>query len=86
MAIVLNLPPQAEREFLAEARARGVSVDELLLDVLLTRQSVSSMANLSPEEWVAEFRNWVGSHSADGLPLLSDDAISRDSIYRDRGL
>ncbi|HEY3936271.1 MAG TPA: hypothetical protein VGL97_02495 [Bryobacteraceae bacterium] len=37
------------------------------------------------EEWSREFHAWVHSHST-GTPLLSDEAISRDSIYGTRGL
>jgi hypothetical protein len=38
------------------------------------------------EEWVAEFKARVHSHANENLPLLSDEAISRDFIYRERGL
>jgi hypothetical protein len=34
----------------------------------------------TPEEWVREFRNWAESHGRD-TPALSDEAISRESIY-----
>jgi hypothetical protein len=45
-----------------------------------------SATDLTPEQWVEEFRAWVHSHGGDDLPLLSDEAISRESIYRERGL
>jgi hypothetical protein len=32
------------------------------------------------------FNAWVHSHDHDNLPILSDEAISREFIYRDRGL
>ncbi len=41
---------------------------------------------LPPEEWVRKFEAWTQSHAADNLPLLSDEDISRESIYRERGL
>lgn len=84
MTVTLNLPPHVEQAFLAEARAKGLSLDELVSDVLLARQP--SPVELSAEEWVREFKTWTRSHIGDDLPLLSDEAISRDSIYRDRGL
>ncbi len=37
------------------------------------------------EQWLKEFHAWVHSHPTT-TPLLSDDAISRDSIYGIRGL
>ena len=39
----------------------------------------------SAEEWIARFHSFVRSHST-STPLLSDEAISRESIYGDRGL
>ncbi|MGF1979723.1 MAG: hypothetical protein RMY30_029630 [Nostoc sp. CmiSLP01] len=36
-------------------------------------------------EWVAAFRDWVESHRGLNLPRLSDEAISRESIYGERG-
>jgi len=37
MTVTLNLPPDVEREFLAEAQARGVSLDEWVREVLVAR-------------------------------------------------
>jgi hypothetical protein len=39
---------------------------------------------MTPEQWVDEFRSRVHSHSSEDLPLLFDEAISRESIYPDR--
>jgi hypothetical protein len=36
------------------------------------------------ETWSQQFHDWVHSHSTD-VPLLSDEAISRESIYESRG-
>lgn len=36
------------------------------------------------EEWITAFREWAESHSHDS-PMLSDEAISRESIYGERG-
>jgi hypothetical protein len=38
------------------------------------------------EEWTRSFNAWVHSHDHDDLPILSDEAVSREFIYRDRGL
>jgi hypothetical protein len=37
MTVTLNLPPDIERRFLAEAQANGVSLDEFVRDLLLAR-------------------------------------------------
>ena len=39
MTVTLNLPPEIEQAFLAEARAEGLSLDEWVSDVLLKRAS-----------------------------------------------
>ena len=46
---------------------------------------VASEAELNTEQWLREFKAWVHGH-ATTTPLLSDEAISRDSIYGTRGL
>jgi hypothetical protein len=38
----------------------------------------------TPEEWAKAFREWAASHDPT-TPPLSDEAISRDSIYEGRG-
>ena len=38
------------------------------------------------EEWTRSFDAWVQSHNHDNLPILSDEAVSREFIYRERGL
>lgn len=43
-----------------------------------------SVAPVSSEEWLEEFHAWVHSHPTT-TPLLSDEAISRESIYGTRG-
>jgi hypothetical protein len=39
----------------------------------------------TPQEWVKAFHEWVESHRDLNLPPLSDEAISRESIYGERG-
>ena len=38
----------------------------------------------TPEEWIKAFREWAESHRHN-TPHLSDEAISRESIYGERG-
>ncbi len=82
----LNLAAQVERAYRAEAHARGVYLETLVRDVLLERRLVPANAELAPEQWVAEFKACIHSRAAEDFPLLSDDALSRDFIYRERGL
>jgi vesicle coat complex subunit len=39
----------------------------------------------TPEEWSQAFMQWVESHRSLNLPQLSDAAISRESLYGERG-
>ena len=36
------------------------------------------------EEWLAEFHKWVDSHRGKNIPVLSEAAMSRESMYPDR--
>jgi|ERR1017187_3540194 Arc/MetJ-type ribon-helix-helix transcriptional regulator len=44
---------------------------------------LSSKTPMNAEDWSREFHDWVQSHPTT-TPLLSDEAISRDSIYGTR--
>ena len=45
----------------------------------------TSHKSMDARQWSLEFHAWVRSHST-ATPLLSDDAISRDSICGTRGM
>ena len=49
------------------------------------KEQTIALEGLSPAEKAKAFRAWAESHSR-GLPLLSDEAISRESIYSDEQL
>ena len=44
----------------------------------------ASVTSMSREQWLQEFHTWVHSHPTT-TPLLSDEAVSREFIYRTRG-
>ncbi len=54
-----------------------------LMENLIELQETLFHANAVPEEWSQRFSAWVEGHRGLGLPLLSDEAIGRDSIYGD---
>lgn len=86
MTLMLNLPPQMEQAYLAEAKMRGISLDKVVLEALAKVQPSVASTELSAEEWDKRFEQWTSRHAGSNLPLLSDEAISRDSIYGERGL
>ena len=85
MTVTLNLPPEKEDAYKAQAQARGLTVEQWMLE--LADQSVEpvSIAHLQrtdPQEWARQFRAWADSHDPK-IPVLSDEAMSRESIYPD---
>lgn len=94
MTVTLNLPPDVEAGLLAQAQAAGLAVSEYVQN--LVHGQIAARINgsvepapayeLPPEEWVREFHEWTKSHAGLDLPILSDEDISRESIYAERGL
>lgn len=55
------------------------------LDTMLERLIEPKKESVTPEDRSRAFREWVESHRELNLPPLSDEAISRESIYGERG-
>ncbi|BAU14513.1 hypothetical protein LEP3755_50610 [Leptolyngbya sp. NIES-3755] len=56
---------------------------ESLLTSLLDLQTTQSDSQEDSERWTQRFTDWVEGHRSLELPSLSDEAISRESIYGD---
>ena len=89
MTIRLN-PEQEEAIGLAIQAGLIAKADDVVdVGIETIRQRLrpqgGSGPELNTEQWLQEFKSWVHSHSTT-TPLLSDEAISRDSIYGVRGL
>ena len=85
MTVTLNLPPEKEAAFKAQAQARGLSLEQWMLDVADQQVPPVSIAHLQrtdPEEWARQFRIWADSHDPN-IQVLSDEAMSRESMYPD---
>ena len=80
MTVKLELPPDIEARYQAEARARGVSFDEFVKVYLIQHAPPAKPVPLSPEHWDNAFDE-IASLIPEGVPPLSDEAISRESIY-----
>jgi hypothetical protein len=70
---------------LAKITNRNLGEVKTYLDTMLSCLVESERASASPSERAREFREWVESHREMNLPSLSDEAISRESIYGERG-
>jgi hypothetical protein len=82
--MTLTLKPDLEEELTARAQAEGLSTEEFVnreLEKLVA--SASPKSKLTPEERVRLWEEWLESHSVSGPPL-SDYAVSRESIYKER--
>lgn len=82
ITVPLSLTPEEQAALLAHARDQGISVDVLLRQAVLSVLSASppvSPEQSSPDQWEKEFGEWLDSLPS--LPTLSDEAISRESIY-----
>ena len=82
---MLEVKPEVASKIQARARERGVSVDVYLRELIDQKGTESESGNgLSPQERVRLLREWASGHSPD-TPVLSENVISRESIYEERG-
>jgi hypothetical protein len=79
LSITLEFRPEVERQLAVQAKARGLSVEEYLRNLVELQVGPPVMTFASDEEWERSFEKLI-----DGFPqqpVLSDAAIGRDSIY-----
>ena len=85
MTVTLELKPEVEERIIAEAKARGLSVEDYIQQELEAKVRTPERPEQMPyEEWLRRFNEWVNSHDYIKAPPLSDEAISRETIYRER--
>ena len=82
MTITVELTPETESRIAEQAASQGVSVEEYVQKVLESVIGVRLPAPL--HERKERFERWLKSHSYITAPPLSDEAISRESIYGER--
>jgi hypothetical protein len=84
MAMTIELKPDQERILQDALRQGRFQSLEQALDEALHAIVVTGASALSPVERAAAYRAWAESHPRT-TPALSDDAISRETIYSNRG-
>jgi hypothetical protein len=84
MTVTLELSPEVEERISAEAEARGLSVEDYIQRKLEGKSTAPDPNALPFEEWLQKWNEWLSSHDYIKAPPLSDEAISRESIYRER--
>lgn len=81
MAIMLDLRPKLELNLRAEATRSGLSVsDYIALQLEITRPAPRELTRAEKIALLTE-----GLDDLPRAPLLSDEAISREAMYDDRG-
>ena len=83
MTVTIELPSDIEAHLVAQARAHGLELPQYVEHLLREQVPPRAESTLSPAERATAWRE-----STSGLPHttpLSDDAISRESIYGNRG-
>ncbi len=87
MTVTLELKPEIEERIRAKAAARGLPVEKFIQTVI--ENDVGSAGErpfsetATPEEWEKALTDWINIDRPEHPPL-SDEAISRESIYRER--
>ncbi len=82
--MTITLKSELEEELAARAKAVGLTTEEFVnrvLQKLMTYEKPA--AELSAEERARILEDWIANHSVGGPPL-SDYAVSRESIYKER--
>jgi hypothetical protein len=82
MSAVLEIRAETAKKLASLAETKGVTVDELLYACVpgLAGNGNGGDTTASQSERVRSFIEWAKVHPT-GKPLLSDEAISRRSIY-----
>jgi predicted transcriptional regulator len=89
MTLTIHLSPELETRLREAAEHTGLNPDAYVLRILEQQlpgpetNHRSLWNTLTPEEWMRAFDEWANSHDP-SVPLLSDEAVSRESFYEGR--
>ncbi|MGB7591397.1 MAG: hypothetical protein WCD04_13780 [Terriglobia bacterium] len=83
MSIQIELRPEIEAELAAQAQRKGVPVIQYVQRILEQHvPGLSLESALTPEQRAKAFDDWAEDFPYRRSTPLSDDAISRESLYR----
>jgi argininosuccinate lyase len=86
MNVIIEIPEERAAIYQGLAEARGLTMERWLLELADQNAPIPSISHLqraNPKEWARQFRAWAEAHDR-GTPVLSAEAMSRESIYPDR--
>jgi hypothetical protein len=88
MNITLGLKPEIAASLITQAAAKGVSVEQYLQSWIENNLPTETEQPLSQPETTENWRELLDAFSNNpalaNAPPLSDEAINRESIYRER--
>ena len=83
MNLTIELADEKAAVLKAQAEARGLTVERWLEEIAgeyVQPVSIAHLQKTNPKEWARQFHEWVESHDRT-TPVLSEEAMSRESIY-----
>jgi hypothetical protein len=80
--IKIDIPDQQAEALKAKAAAQGLTLEDWFRRVA-EQEVQSESVPTDPQEWIRQFNSFVESLDPN-TPVLSDEAMSRESIYPDR--
>ena len=88
MTLVVQIPEELEKKLQTKAAQHGVTTAEYVRDVLERMFASPGPSQIwmtaTEDEWLKAFNSWMDSHDPT-LPPLSEGAVSRESMYGERG-
>ena len=85
MTLTIEIPDAQAAALKAKAEAQGLTIESWFQQIAQDFAPSDSFVHLqwtNPKEWARRFHEWAESHDPN-IPVLSDWAMSRDSIYLD---
>lgn len=87
MNLTIEIPDEKAAALQAQAAARGLTVKRWVEQIAeqhagVQPLSIAQLQKSDPKEWARQFHEWAESHDRT-TPLLSDESVSRESIYPD---
>lgn len=88
MNLTIHISEEKAAALKAQADAHGLTVERWLEQIAEQQvqpqpASIAHLQKTDPKEWARHFDAWLNSHDP-STPVLSDEAMSRESIYPDR--
>jgi hypothetical protein len=88
MNLTIEISDEKAAALKAQAAAHGLTVERWVEQIAEQQAeaqpaSIAHLQKTNPKEWARLFHEWAESHDRT-TPLLSNEAISRESIYSDR--